>query len=647
VTDKTAQAVLAGVVAALAVAMAATDLAALSGGSFWSDGATYHSMAHSLAEDFDLRYEARDVVRVRREFSAGPQGIFLKRASGGLRFDAAGGFPWFSRVPESEPRVYFAKAFTYPLAAAPFVRVLGTRGLLVLNALCLGLALFLGHLELRRRAAPLPALAATLAVFLGGIAPLYVLWPQPEAFSVGLVAAALFAWSRERPLLAAVLFGIATYTKPTNLLLAFPLGFGPLLARGAAALLPGLVEALRRGAVLGLTAGSLYAANVAVSGEANYQGGERKTFGGSSLKDGKFPFEAPGVTFGNSGFWMRAEHVGPLVEGEDEQLQKRGSGPLLAPEELRGAFLANLGYFWCGRYGGVIPYFFPLACAIAIFFLMGPREQAGWLAMGALVLSWLFYIWFIPANWYGGGGTVGNRYFVNLVPLAMFLVPRGREWLVAGLGALGALAFVAPIFAAPVAHSLQPGRHAMRAPFTYLPAELTMLNDLSFNTEAWRKRQPFGDTEGDPHRHWPPDPKSYWLYFPDDGTYGREVSGDDEGFWLKGGSTAEVLLRANEPVRRMTFRIRGGPAGDQVGLGVGRVRRTIALGPGEEVQLAVEPGRGLLFYDSFVYVLKMRSERGAQPRTGPSTGSATDPRSLGAWVRIQLDVDKRTRQASR
>ena len=57
---------------------------------FWADGATYHAMAWSLAEDGDLEYEARDVFRVRREFPTGPQGIFLKRAAGGWALDPAG-----------------------------------------------------------------------------------------------------------------------------------------------------------------------------------------------------------------------------------------------------------------------------------------------------------------------------------------------------------------------------------------------------------------------------------------------------------------------------------------------------------------------------------------------------------------------------
>src|SRR5262249_11559940 len=72
---------------------------------FWGDGATYYSMAWSLAEDGDLRYEARDLLRARRDIPSGPQGIFLKRASGGLAWDGAGGFPRLRRVSADEPRI--------------------------------------------------------------------------------------------------------------------------------------------------------------------------------------------------------------------------------------------------------------------------------------------------------------------------------------------------------------------------------------------------------------------------------------------------------------------------------------------------------------------------------------------------------------
>ena len=96
--------------------------------------------------------------------------------------------------------------------------------------------------------------------------------------------------------------------------------------------------------------------NAAVTGEFNYQGGERKTF------YSRFPFEQE-TTFGNSGIWMTSEHFGPLVEGEDDDLETRATGPTLQALELREAFRANVGYFWYGRYAGALLHFFPVALA--------------------------------------------------------------------------------------------------------------------------------------------------------------------------------------------------------------------------------------------------------------------------------------------
>ena len=213
-TDRHARGVLAVVIAALAVGLLWVDVAELSGRQFWSDGSTYYSMAWSLAKDADLRYEARDLLRVERQYGSRPQGVFLKRACGGLAWDPGGGFPWLGRVgcQEGEKRVYFAKAFAYPLAVAPFVAGFGNRGLLVFNLLCLGLTLALAYAEGRRRASPARALAVVMAIFGASVAPLYMLWLTPELFNLALIMAGLAAWRSERPLLAAVLLGVATYS---------------------------------------------------------------------------------------------------------------------------------------------------------------------------------------------------------------------------------------------------------------------------------------------------------------------------------------------------------------------------------------------------------------------------------------------------
>ena len=630
-SDARARAVLALVAALLLGVALRTDLAKVTGGRFWGDGATYHAMAWSLAEDHDLRYEARDVFRSRREFLEGPQGIFLKRASGGLMVDRHRGFPWLRRVPEKEPRIYFAKPFVYPLVAAPLVRLFGTKGLLATNALALAVALALGYGILRRQTTAGRALAASVAVVLGGVAPLYLLWPAPEALGIALAAGGLAAWSSGRPLLAAVLLGVATYAKPPNALLAIPLGLEPLLGGGPPRVRR-LLESCRRAAVAVLVAIALYGLNTAATGEWNYQGGrERKTF------YGKFPLEARGVTFGNSGIWMTTNQLGPRIEGRDEATKAQGAEPPRAPSEIWLSFVWNQAYFWIGRFAGVTPYFLPFAVALALFVLVGPRTRNGGLALLALLVSQVAYTWEIPDNWYGGSGTLGNRYFLNLLPLAFFLVPRGREGIVAVSGVVSAALFTGTMLLAPIHHALSPGDHATRMPFRLFPAELTMLNDLAIFGEPWRKKVVFGDPWGDPKRPGSGDPAAYFLYFPDNGTFGREESEGLQGFWLRGGESAEVLLRSLEPVRRMTLLVTGGPIGDEVTIRTSGGRAVVALGPSETRSVAFEPAAGFPYKDMFVHVLRLRSVRGAPARLPGGDGE----RVLGAFVRVSLEVEKR------
>lgn len=626
-TDRWARLVLAGLAVAGMTAAAVVRVP-----DFWGDSATYHAMAWSLAEDGDLEYEARDVFRVRREYPAGPQGIFLKRASGGFTFDGAG----LQRVPPEQPRIYFAKAFVHPVIAAPFVRLMGSRGLLVANALAFAVTLLLAYRELRRAASPGRALLAATALLLATVAPVYLVWPTPEVVTLALVMGGLSAWRGGHPLLAAVLLGIATYTKPYNLFLALPLGVEPFLATRP--WWKALGESVRRGLVLAVTVVALFGVNAAITGELNYQGGERKTF------YGRFPFEMDGereVTFGNSGIWMTTDHLGPLVEGADEALVTRRTGPARPAGEVAASLRRNLYYFWIGRFGGALAYFFPAVLALAVFVLFGPRPRHGWLALASLAVSFLFYIWMIPDNWYGGGGTLGNRYFLNLLPLAVLLLPPGREVVVSVAGAALSAAFLWPMWVSPIRHSLRPGDHATVQPFMTLPPELTMLNDLAVFTELWRKKQSYGDTEGDAHKNWPADPKAYYLYFTDNGTYGREASGGVEGFWLRGGQPAEVIVRALEPVKRVTVRVVGGPAGDDVSLRIGVDQQRFQLTPGQVGEATFTPGSGFPYYDTFVHVLRMRSRRGG---TGTLVAGTPTPRALGSFVSIALETDRRPRR---
>ena len=224
----------------------------------------------------------------------------------------------------------------------------------------------------------------------------------------------------------------------------------------------------------------------------------------------------------------------------------------------------------------------------------------------------LFYIWVIPDNWYGGGGTVGNRYFLSLLPLALFLVPRGRVWVVAAFGLVVGAPFVAPLLVSPLSHSLFPGRHATAGFYRFLPPELTMLNDLSVFTEPWRKKRPYGFT-GDPQGGRPADADAYFLYFMDDGTHGKEVEDGREGFRLRGGARAEIVVRAFDilAVKRVILRMTAGSAGDEVEARLGRSTAVATLASGQSAEISLEAGRGFRYYDTYLYILQLRSRRPA------------------------------------
>jgi hypothetical protein len=575
-----------------------TDLPRAADGRFWSDGATYNAMAGSLAFDRDLEFGPEDLARVRAAHPGGPQGVFLKRVRGRSGKD----------------RLVYAKAAVYPALAAPWVRLFGVdRGLLLLNALAFSLALWLGYAELRRGgSASWSSALGALAVLVLGVAPVYLLWETPEVLNLALVGAGLVAFRRGRSAWSALALGVAVYSKPTHLAAALPLLAAPLFVAGV----PWgarVLESGRRLALLGAVTGLCFGLGWLATGELNYQGGERKTFYDS------YPFD-PGVSFDSAGVWMTTDHIGPLVAGHDDVERPDRVAPPRSPAELRRSFELNLGYFWAGRFGGALPYFPGCVAAVLLFLVAGPRQRDGWLGIFALAVAWIGTILVIPDNWYGGAGTIGNRYLLGFLPLGLLILPRGRGPIAAAIAAGVGGWLLLPILSSPIQHSLRPGEHTTHGAFRLLPAELTMLSDLSVFTDVWRKRRPYAASPGG---------APYFLWFLDDGTFGQESSFGEEGFWLRGGEPAQVVVQGPPALSSVRLRVTAGPAGDIVRARLAGRRGELVLQPLKSAKLSFESPAPLLhYYGSGLYLLELRS------RLGGTSGN--DTRRLGSFVVIEL-----------
>src|SRR5262249_41311599 len=238
---------------------------------------------------------------------------------------------------------------------------------------------------------------------------------------------------------AALLLGVATFSKPVHIML-----IGPLLA--LAAWRRQWMRGVLMAALFVAAAGVLFALNYATSGNINYQGGERKTFYSYT----GFPFANPSETFVTTG-QSRATDAVPL--------------DIIVTKDSPAVFLRNLEYFTIGRYSGFAPYFFPGLLSLVLFFA-APRRRPlwQWLTAGTAVVCAVRLLLYMPYTYSGGGGPVGNRYYLSFYPLFLFVTPALQlpvaPAIAMGIGAL----FTAPLVMSPFDMSFDPGAHAKSGP---------------------------------------------------------------------------------------------------------------------------------------------------------------------------------------
>jgi hypothetical protein len=602
---------------------------------FKGDEATYYSLTYSAVSDWDFAFQRRDLIRVWDEFPSGPEGIFLKRGRVVHGIKATPRFPFVgldSSPDPSEVRLFYGKSFIYPLFAAPFVALFGTNGFLIFHALLMTLNFAVAYRFLVVRGSA-PGMAALFAsVFLGAsVVPIYFVWLAPELFNFSLVLYALFlavykrlpppgiqesespaSGSLERFLrspasdyLAAVLLGIATFSKPTHVLAFVPVAALLLLARQWRPLIVACV-------LFGIVGGGLFAANAAITGELSYQGGDRKSFN-----------SATGYPFANA---ERFLDRGQAVATDAVPLD------ILFHRDTAVVFVWNLYYFIIGRYSGLVPYFFPGVVAVLLFlFSRSGRASWQWVIAGGIALSVVALIVYMPYTYSGGGGPIGNRYFLSFYPLFLFLMPP----LVSVRPAIAALAvgslFTAKLVMNPFYTSFNPGEHAKSGPLRALPIELTLLNDLPVAADAARARRSLGGV--------PP----VAAYFPDDGAFLPE----GDAFWVRGQSRADVVLRAPVRVegdratpleiRRLALEITNGLKPNHVVVSSGWRRTAIDLAPGEVKTIDFKPGGGIPYKPAqyptnYIYAFSVSTSAGFVPFL--EEAGSTDSRYLGAQVKV-------------
>jgi hypothetical protein len=580
-----------------------------------SDEATYIAATLSVAHDGNLSFERRDLERFAGLYHSGPEGIVLKRGKE-LRVRLHAPFPFVHIVKRDDPRadrLFFGKAVAYSIVAAPFVRLFGLNGFLLFQVILLAAAALAAYVFLSAQMAPASAVTLTTA-FLGASAvPLYGAFLMPEIFNLTLVTLAYFCWAHKHvaprswlaggwtDVVAAVLLGIATYSKPLpSAILVAPIVLLAWMNRD-------WMRGFALGATAVLVAGLLFAFNVAVSGEANYQGGDRKIF------YGRFPFDAPDFTWASQPARITTDASTPRE--------------VLTSPELPARFARNVKYFLVGRHFGFVPYFFPGVVAVCWWLASGVRwDRWRQLTFGAAFVAAVVLLLYLPWTWNGGGGSPANRYFLTAYPALLFLMPPGVSVLPGVLAWAGGALFTAKMLTSPFVAAKYPYLLVEKGPARRLPVEMTMANDL-----PQRIAQPLRA-----HILYRNDP-GVLLYFLDQNAWPPEPThvGPDgspvHSMWASGAGRAEIIVRTPWPIDRIEAEAES-PIHTVFTVALGAEAVTIRIEPKKVYRFSVKAA-GVRGFGDYNYLLTTHSTEGFIPHLMELANM--DYRNLGAALRFR------------
>ena len=575
-----------------------------------ADEPAYFLASLSLVHDFDLRF---DEVDQRRLFESYPylsaHNVIVMTRDG-----------WQT--------LYFGKPYLAPLLAAPFVAVFGVDGAVVFNMVLLMAMLAMGFAWLRRSNGEWLAAFFVVGFFLVSSAWSYAFWIHPEMLCMFGTCACLFfgfaamdhlrsldgpsaagSGARGWPLierlgahkalaLSAGCLALGVYNKPMLAAIGLPVLFELLMARRWRGLVIWMLAAVTSMAAICGVAWALTGA------PTPYLVDHRAGF---NLHNAATPIMSPEIHESIFG-------AGPTTVDDSEVAKRAGAGwwwMFRVPETKWSELREDLVYFLFGRHTGIFVYG-PFGLLSLLLFLGFERNRRGWLVLGAMaVVSAIFLVW-IPFNWHGGGGFIGNRYFVMLYPAFLFLVRRIRPAVsVAGFWGLGGL-LVGPLVLSPfglVVPDATLQAHVRNAPLERLPLEFSLRNLPGYagtvlaETFVWARKDEMRVIE----------------------------RADVDDVWLRGGERVDVWLQRPEPLRRAIFELRAPIEGQRAVVRLGNQTRDVVLGTDwtrlefaapDEYKLRTErsPANYYEFLDIWIYRLQVDLERGRYPAWDGETG---------------------------
>lgn len=536
-----------------------------------ADEPAYFLMAMSLAHDRDLRCEPGELRRLFESFELEAHNLILMSD-------------------DNFKTVYYGKPYIYSLVAAPFVLAFGANGPVVLNMTLFVLCVVMGASFLSRHNPSGVALGFAAGFFVLSNVLSYVYWIHPEILLTTSITTSLYlvlhvrdeagARHRLRALLSGAALAFAVYNKP----MYGAIGLVPLAS---------LVFRRRWGGAFSWVTGAVLSIGLIAGGSYALTGHPTAYLG--TMRQGvniRHPYGLP---------------VTPQVLTSAAASMGGGDWRWILDKIYRPEpsfeFDLDVSYFLWGRHTGILVYSPFVGLTLLLFLRRWRRYPEGWVILFTQAQTAFFFLTAIAFNWHGGGGFVGNRYFVSLLPGFLFLVgeirPRGLVVAGFGVGALltGMLAIqpYGPIVPYPTLQAA-----ARNTPMRFLPLEITLKKQIP----GYR---------GVAH-------SGCWI----EGRQDQFVVSQGEEIWLRGGTEVELRISTQEPIESLVVLVRSLASHNRIELNMDGAKAGLNF---EQVdprapdtrRIVLKPEKTWLVWRDYtawqhVHLLRVKSETGIQTR---------------------------------
>ena len=286
-----------------------------------------------------------------------------------------------------------------------------------------------------------------------------------------------------------------------------------------------------------------------------------------------------------------------------------------------GMIVLNSFYYFFGRFTGVFIYFFP-ALFILILFIFQKKTMEDWIILSSIILSILFFIIVTSDNYFGGSGSVGNRYFMSLFPFFFFLGFKNRIFKYSLLPVFISVFFLSGVYTDSFHHSRSQRVAGLSFPIKLFPPEKTQYQCLPTNENP----RAFGRVVRD-------GAKKFQVYFLND-NYWKIEKEDFFWTWPNPDNDLELFLTSPEKVKEFKVALENIPVKNRVCFQIEHKKKKINMKPSQSHILRFSKIEGFKIHDKYLYYIRIKSRESYCPHFEDPYND--DKRVLGVKTHISL-----------